>query len=50
VAVAEDVAQAAESPITAAISPAVMIHRLPLFDVARKKGRAEAVSWGLVGS
>jgi hypothetical protein len=43
VAVAEDVPQAAESPITTHISTAPMIHRLLLFD-------AETVSWGLVGS
>jgi len=55
VVVAEDVPQAAESPITAHISAAVMIHRLLLFDsddpdVALETGRAGTVSWGLVGS
>jgi hypothetical protein len=43
VAVAEDVPQAAESPITRHVSTAPMIHRLLLFD-------AETVSWVLVGS
>jgi len=53
--VAEDVPQAAESPITAHISAAAMIHRLLLFDSNRREvalgtGRAGTVSWGLVGS
>jgi hypothetical protein len=57
VAVAEDVPQAAESPITAHIRAAALIHRLLLFDsnrrtpgLALETGRAGTVSWGLVGS
>jgi len=56
VAVAEDGPQAAESPITAHISAAGMIHRLRMFDsnrrtpVALETRRAGTVSRGLVGS
>jgi hypothetical protein len=55
VAVPDDVPHAAESPITADISAAAMIHRpVPatsgLADVVLDTGRAETVSWGLVGS
>jgi hypothetical protein len=52
--VAEDMPQAAESPITAHISTAGKSHRLRLFDsnrhVALETTRAGTVSWGLVES
>jgi len=50
VTVAGDVPHAAERPMTALISTATRIQRLPLFDFARNEGRAEAVSWEFLGS
>lgn len=49
VVVAEDMPQAAESPIATHISEAAMIRRLCLID-GELGGAAETVSWWLVGS
>ena len=52
VAVAEEGPQAANSPMTAHIPTAAMIHPLLLDcpEVALETGRAEKVAWELVGS